>query len=268
MFFALGLRTKHRWLQQVIYWSQVPVVAGVGFGAARLLFVLLRRGVSALGSPWVTTGMGLISPVLLFLGAAALCIFLLEKLYRYRTGNLLVASLALCPEDVSSPEIQLRRGDLVVELHMGEFYDFAKYGRLKLKPAEFVPVAFLDTYKAVIDLIGQVRSGAAPLNGNTLLMTTTVFLSAAHQVSPIHFGAAVVRGKTLLHRLSLALGLRMNPFSSRIPAPRTGAQRVYLPVQTLVDHEQFFRDEVARLSKLTQKILNRKERRRARQRQR
>ncbi|MBI3950505.1 MAG: hypothetical protein HY314_08635 [Acidobacteria bacterium] len=91
-------------------------------------------------------------------------------------------------------------------------------------------------------------------------MTTTIFLNAANRVSPIYVAEEIKRSKTLLYRLSVALSLRMNPFSSRLPPPRSGARRVYLPTQALLDQESFFQEEVARLTPLTQKILQRKQR--------
>jgi len=256
MFFKWAVHTRQRWLQRVIYWAQAPVVAGLGYGMMRVLAAIGRWLIPAMASPWVLRSFILT----LFPGVVILCVVLLNKLFRYRTGDLVLASLNFCPEDVHSPQLNLRRGTLVVELHQGEFYNFAKYWPLRLSLTELVPFAFLDSYTAVINLIEQIKSGRAPLNGSTPLMTTTIFLSAADHIPAVYVAEEVKREKTFLYRVAMALSLRMNPFSSRIPAPRSGSRRVYLPAQALVDHEPFFRDEVAKLSKLTQRILERKRR--------
>lgn len=261
MFFTWAIKTRCRWLPKVIYWAQVPVVVAPVFGLMYVWMGLTRWLTSISGNFWLAKGVSFISPLLLFCVAVGLCIFLMEKLFRYRTSNLMVASLAFCPEDVSVPHFTFRRGAPIVELHMGEFYNYAKYWPLRLTLSELIPFAFLDTYTGVLKLIEQVKSGASPINRDTVLMTTTIFLTATTHLAPIYVAEEVRRKKTLLHRLAMALSLRTNPFSSRIPPPRSGSKRIYFPAQAFVDSESFFREEIARLSTLTQKILERKQRR-------
>jgi hypothetical protein len=262
MFFNWAIKTKHRWLQKAIYWAQLPVVLSPAYVIIRTLTPLAKRVIPAHTSPLVIRSVGFVLPVLLYVGTASLCLFLLDRWFRYRAGDLLIASLAFCRDEVAAPELNLRPGALVVELHMGEVYNYAKYWPLRLTPTELVPFVFLDTYKGVLNLIEQVKSGRAPIDRTTPLMTTTVFLSAAHQIASVYVAEEIRRKKTLLYCLALALSLRVSPLSGRIPSPRGVYKRVYLPTQALLDHEPFFREEVARLSQLTQKIRQRKQRQR------
>lgn len=262
VFFKWAVHTKRRWLQAAIYWSHVPVVVGLGCGTTYAFFALVLWLVAVWANLRVAKSVAIVFPVLFLISAIILCLILLDKLFRYRAGDLLLATLSFCPEDVSFPHLTLRRGTLVVELRMGEFYNFAKYWPLRLRPSELVPFVFLDTYKGVLNLIEQVKAGTAPIDGTTPLMSNTTFLRATNQIPRVCEMEEVKRTQTFLYRLALALSLRMNPFSSRIPIPRATSKRAYARTQALVDQEQFFRDEVARLSQLTQKILQRKECRR------
>ncbi|MBI3950506.1 MAG: hypothetical protein HY314_08640 [Acidobacteria bacterium] len=151
VFFAWAIQTRFRWLQRVIYWAQGPIALVIvmipSYGVLRALKVVTRGWLSAPEDALVRNSLMAVWFILVYLGAAGLCVVLVEKLFRYRTGDLVVASLTFCPEDISSPHFSLRRATLVVELHLGEFYNYAKYWPLRLKPTELVPFVFLDAYK-------------------------------------------------------------------------------------------------------------------------
>jgi len=260
MFFRLAVKTKSHRLQQAIYWGQVPLILVIALGGVAAVTHAAKWAVAAVGGAVAEKGFAMVSGPLSNVAAVVLAVYALDQWFRYRAGSLLICTLSRCPEDICVGPIRLRRGRLIVALRMGELYNYLKFWRMRLSPKELVPFVYLETYKGVLSLIERIRSGRVPIEPDTPLMVTTPLAPNVDTTGVVVSPEQIDLSRGLIYRLAMGLALRRNPFSSRIPRPRGVSRRVYFPARWLLDHEAFFRDEVARLSRVTEKILERKRR--------
>ena len=201
-------------------------------------------------------------------GAFVVLKLTIERITRYKISPMFNARLAFSQEDVSGESLTVTKGTPVIELLMGEFYDYARYWPLRLTPKELTLILYRDTFQGLLALIEKMKSGWSAIPETAIIMIYTPLLKDeyARRLQAITSSRMLkqeeLKKKRLLHyRLKMFMALGTNPFSKKLPVPKFYRRGYFLAKSLLQeDLERDLRREVVRLSALIAPILARKRR--------
>jgi hypothetical protein len=197
------------------------------------------------------------------IGAFVVLKLTIERVVRYKIAPLFNARLAFSQEEVSGEFVTVVRGTPVVELLMGEFYDYARYWPLRLTPRELTLILYRETFNGLLTLIEKMKSGWPLIPETAVMMIYTPLLKDEYArrlqavISPRMLKQDDLKKKRLVHyRLKIMLALGVNPFSRNLILPKFYRRGYFLAKSLLQeDLERDLRREVARLSSLVAEVL-------------
>jgi hypothetical protein len=259
----------------------LPPTAGIGL--QRLLFVveyLVSLGIPLLGMYWLTNtllelaesrfpGFDFTPSAYIFLVVTVFLTFkiVLEKVIRYRIAPMFTTKLNFSKEEIQAEHLTITKGMPVVEILMGERYEYLfRYRHMKLSPKELTVFLYLDTYKGLLKFLEKIKSGWWLIPKTSIIMIYTPLLKEeyARRIRAVSSLKVVsqeeLRKKRLFHyRLTMFMATGLNPFSKNVPIPKF-YRRGYFKAESLLaeDLEPDLRAEIARLSVLVEGILAKK----------
>lgn len=252
-----------RRMQRLLRLAEFVVLAGLPLGGTYVVASLLEK----LGQHlFPTLDVSSAAQTFYNVGAFVVLKLSIERITRYKIAPMFNARLAFSQEDVSGEFLTVTKGTPVIELLMGEFYDYARYWPLRLTPKELTLILYRDTFQGLLALIEKMKSGWSVIPETATIMIYTPLLKDeyARRLQAITSSRKVtqeeLRKKRLIHyRLKMMLALGTNPFSKTLPVPKFYRRGYFLAKSLLQeDLERDLRQEVVRLSALIAPILARK----------
>ncbi|MCS6803906.1 MAG: hypothetical protein RMM98_03330 [Acidobacteriota bacterium] len=186
----------------------------------------------------------------------------MERIIHYRIAPMLVLRLRFSQEEIQGQTLTIAPGKPVIEILMGEVYDYLRFWRRKPTPRLLTVLLYIETYKGLLELQRRIRAGSWLLPEWTVFMVLTPLLTerAAERLqaavsSDVVKPHQMARGKLVYYRVMMFFATRRNPFASDFPLP-SFYRRGYFPARSLVtkEVEEFLRSEIARLSIVVAKM--------------
>jgi hypothetical protein len=188
---------------------------------------------------------------------------ILERIIHYRIAPMFILRLGFCQEEIRHDTLTVTPGRPIVEILMGEVYDYLRFWRKKPTPRTLTVLLYLETYKGLLELQNKIRSGAWLLPDSTVLMVFTPLLNQ-RTADRLHAAMSpeVVKphqmagDKMVYYRVMMFFATRMNSFAGDFPLP-SFYRRGYFPAGSLVsrDAEDFLKAEIARLSIVADRMI-------------
>lgn len=265
----------------LLRFNLLPPVASVGL--QRLLLgveYLVSLSIPLLGMYWLTKTLlelaeshfprlDFTSGAYIFLVVTVFLTFklVLEKVIRYRIAPMFTLKLSFSKEEIQAEHLTITKGLPVVEILMGERYEyFFRYRHLKLSPKELTVFLYLDTYKGLLKFLEKIKSGWWLIPKTSVIMIYTPLLKPEyvkrlHAVSSPHVTRQeeLRKRRLFLYRITMFMATGLNPFSKNLPIPKF-YRRGYFKAESLLAEgiEPDLRAEIARLEVIVEGILAKK----------
>lgn len=247
-----------RTTQQLILFSQIALIF-----ITSLVFYPAYSGLVSLGRRFFPAAdLSLAIRIGLDVLLVLLLKVILERVIHYRIAPMLVLRLSFSQDEIRHQISPIAPGRPVVEILMGEVYDYLRFWRKKPTPRLLTILLYIETYKGLLELQRKIRSGSWLLPEWTVFMVFTPLLNQRTVdrlqavVSPnVVKPHQIARSKLKYYRVMMFFATRMNSFASDFPLP-SFYRRGYFPASSLVSEEleAFLRSEIARLSIVAERM--------------